>query len=446
MLVVSLPAYVGWPMKKYVLVGAVVTAVSVLAWIMLAEKQMPKQLVAGLSGIGNSLFERREPVERYGIDLEDLYVCTDVIQPNENFGEILSRNGIAMDVVQDVIAKSDGVLDMRKISAGKSYCIMRTLDTLHQPMYFVYEQDPVNYVVYELGSPVQVHQGKKSVQHVTRSASGVIESSLWNTLEANDLNPELAIRMAAVYAWSIDFFRLQKGDRFKLLFEEELVEGKSYGVGEIKGVVFNHRGEDYYAIRYAQDSTEDYFDENAKSLRKAFLKAPLEFRRVSSHFNKARFHPILKKRRPHLGTDYAAAIGTPIWSIGNGTVVRAEFNRGNGNFVEIKHNGTYTTKYLHMNGFAQGIHKGATVQQGQVIGYVGTTGLSTGPHLHFEMIKDGKHVDAMTESVPPGDPIHPGCMEAYSVYRAQIMAQLDAIPDPVEHLAQAGKGPKGGTH
>jgi murein DD-endopeptidase MepM/ murein hydrolase activator NlpD len=290
----------------------------------------------------------------------------------------------------------------------------------------------VNYVVYEIGDSLRVRSGSKRVDIVERQASGVISSSLWNTLEENDLDPQLAISMSEIYAWSIDFFRLQKGDYFKVLLDEKYVEGQRIGIGEIKGAVFNHSGKDFYAVKYDQDSLPDYFDENALSLRKAFLKAPLQFRRISSAFNHARFHPILKVRRPHLGTDYAAEQGTPIWSIGNGVVVQATFNRGSGNFVEIKHNGTYTTKYLHMSGFAPGIRAGVHVTQGQTIGFVGQTGLATGPHLHFEMLKNGVHTDATKEDVPPGDPIRPDCQEAYAVYKNQVLGKLKAMPKPVE--------------
>jgi murein DD-endopeptidase MepM/ murein hydrolase activator NlpD len=426
-------------MKKYILLGFGLVTASVLSWIMFSGGNRFEAFPESMQRIGRRLMNRPDPAERYGIDLKNLYLCTDVIRANESLGEIMSRNGIPGEVVQELMAQSEGVLDLRKIIPGKSYCIMRSLDTLHQPQYFIYEQDPVNYVVYDLGEEASVKKHSKKVTRVTRGVSGVINSSLWGALEENDLNPELANGMASIYAWSIDFFRLQKGDHFKLLFEDQQVDGQSIGVGEIKAALFNHRGEDYYAIRYAQDTMVDFFDQNAKSLRKSFLKAPLEFRRISSHFNKKRFHPVLKRARPHLGTDYAAAHGTPIWTVGNGTVLRAEFNRGNGNFVEIKHNDSYTTKYLHMSAFGPGIRKGATVTQGQVIGYVGTTGLSTGPHLHFELIKNGTHIDAMTETAPPGDPIQADCMDAFAIYRDQIMAQLNAIPEPVRHLAQAGR-------
>ena len=420
-------------MKKYSLIGAGIILLALLAMILMTESKVKDHLVQDSAGLWKSLTkfeEKPEESEEYGIDIGDLYLCTDVIKPNENLSEILSRNGIPMQVIHEIASKSNDVFDLRKLKAGKSYCIMRSKDSLKQVQYFIYEQDPVNYVVYEIGDTVAIHQGNKRVETRSRLASGLISSSLWNALTDNDLDPELAFQMSDIYAWSIDFFRLQKGDYFKVLFDEKYVDGERVGLGDVAGALFHHQGKDFYAIRYVQDSVADFFDESANSLRKAFLKAPLQFRRISSSFNKKRFHPILKRRRPHLGTDYAAATGTPIWSIGDGKVVTARRSRGNGNYVEIRHNGSYVTKYLHMSKFGAGIKAGVRVAQGQIIGYVGSTGLATGPHLHFEMIKNGDHVDATKEEMPPGDPIAPDCIEAFEVYRNQVLEKLKSMPTP----------------
>lgn len=396
-------------------------------------KPLPEQLREGLHDFKNSIFfSHDEPIHKYGIDIGDLYVCTDVVKPNESLGKILGNNGIPYEVVDELVAKSHGIFDVSKIKSGKSYCMMRTSDTLDQVKYFIYEQDPINYVIYEIGDEVKVTAGQKHVETFERQASGLISSSLWNALTENDLDPQLAISMSEIYAWSVDFFRLQKNDYFKVIFDEQYVEGQRIGVGEIRGAIFNHGGKDFYAVKYDQDSTADFFDENAKSLKGAFLKAPLQFRRISSNFNHARFHPILKIRRPHLGTDYAAETGTPIWAIGAGEVVQATFNRGMGNFVEIRHNNTYTTKYLHMSGFAPGIRAGAHVAQGQTIGFVGSTGLATGPHLHFEMLKNGVHTDATKENTPSGDPVRDECKASYLDYAQQIIAKLKAMPAPTD--------------
>lgn len=430
-------------MKRFSIIGAALIAVALIVMIIATEERVPEQIADGVLGIGQSIVPVAEEAqnEEYGIQPEeDLYICTDVIRPNENLSEILSRNGIPYQVIHELAEKSRDVMDVRKLKAGKSYCIMRERDSLEQVQYFIYEEDPVNYVVYEIGDSVTVRKGKKEVQMRERVASGVIQSSLWNTLTENSLDPELAIRMSEIYAWSIDFYRLQKGDQFKVLLEEKYVEGERVGIGSVRGAVFHHSGKDNYAIYYAQDSVADFFDENANSLRKAFLKAPLQFRRISSQFNRRRFHPILKRRRPHLGTDYAAATGTPIWAIGDGVVQKATRNRGSGKYVEIRHNGTYTTRYLHMSKHGEGIKAGVHVKQGQVIGYVGSTGLATGPHLHFEMIKNGQHVNSMHEELPPGDPVPEACKEAFMIYRDQIKSELDAIPAP-EALPSAEAGP-----
>jgi murein DD-endopeptidase MepM/ murein hydrolase activator NlpD len=426
-------------MKKLALLGALLVGMTGSAWFIYTNLSRPEEIAADLVAEAQPQPERPTfKTVRYGIDLQEMYLCTEQIQPQENLGTILSRNGVALEVINEAVEKSQNVLDHRKISAGKSYSLLRNANT-DALEYFVYEQDPVHFVVFDFKGPVEVRSGKNPLEIVTRGASGSIQSSLWNTFEENNLPQDLALEMAEVYAWTIDFFRLQKGDHFKVLFEEHYVDGRSVGIGAIKGAVFNHGGEDFHAIQYEQDDQNAYYDINAKSLRRAFLKAPLEFRRISSHFNKKRFHPILKRSRPHLGTDYAAATGTPIWTVGDGTVVRAEFNRGSGNFVEIQHNNTYTTKYLHMSKFGAGIKKGVRVKQGQVIGYVGSTGLSTGPHLHYELIKNGKHVDALTETIPSGDPIDPACMESFAIYRDQIIQQLDRIPAPAQRFAELPK-------
>lgn len=424
--------------------GAGVVAIVVAALVFWpGGEPVQDQLREGLWDIKKSIFwdNTPEPIHKYGIEVGDLYICTGVVKPNESIGKILGNNGIPYEVVDELVAKSHGVFDVSKIKAGKSYCMMRSSDSLDQVKYFIYEQDPINYVVYEIGDEIKVTSGQKKVEVVERQASGQISSSLWNALTDNDLDPQLAMSMADIYAWSVDFFRLQKDDYFKVIFDEKYVEGERIGVGEIRAALFNHNGKDFYALKYDQDSSANFFDENAMSLKKAFLKAPLQFRRISSNFNHARFHPILKIRRPHLGTDYAAETGTPIWSIGSGVVVQATFNRGCGNFVEIRHNATYTTKYLHMSGFGPGIRAGATVTQGQTIGYVGSTGLATGPHLHFEMLKNGVHTDATKEETPSGDPIRTECVEAYTIYKDQIVSKLQAIPfpSPAKRLASAEK-------
>jgi murein DD-endopeptidase MepM/ murein hydrolase activator NlpD len=208
-----------------------------------------------------------------------------------------------------------------------------------------------------------------------------------------EATPELAIKLSQIFAWQIDFYHLQKGDHFKVIYDELFVDDKFFAIGTIKAALFSHSGKDFYAIPFTQDSVYQYFDEEGNSLRKAFLKAPLEFGRISSRYSKSRLHPVLKTHRPHLGVDYAAPIGTPIRTTGDGVVSDIGYDRGSGKFIKIRHNSIYITMYLHLSRYSKGIKKGSKVQQGQVIGYVGSTGLSTGPHLDYRFIVNGNPVD-----------------------------------------------------
>jgi murein DD-endopeptidase MepM/ murein hydrolase activator NlpD len=241
-----------------------------------------------------------------------------------------------------------------------------------------------------------------------------------------------------VYAWQIDFFRIQKGDWFKVIYEEKLVDGQPVGVGKILAVQFKHEGRQFQAYYFDQGSGTDYFDEEGNSLRKAFLKAPLNFTRISSRYTPRRFHPVQKRWKAHLGTDYAAPTGTPIQTVGDGVVVEAGYNSGNGNYVKVKHNGTYTTQYLHMSRIAKGMRKGAHVKQGQTIGFVGSTGLATGPHLCFRFWKNGKQVDALKVEIPPSEPIESEHLDTFNQVKERYAQRLATIElaEPME--LQAG--------
>jgi murein DD-endopeptidase MepM/ murein hydrolase activator NlpD len=237
----------------------------------------------------------------------------------------------------------------------------------------------------------------------------------------------LASELSEIYAWSIDFYRIQKNDAFKVVFEERFVDGVSVGIGEIKYAYFKHRKEDNYAIWFEQDQIGDYYDQDNRSLRKAFLKAPLKFSRISSRYTKKRFHPVQKRFKAHLGTDYAAPTGTPIRTVADGTVIAAKYSKYNGNYVKVKHNGTYTTQYLHMSKIKSGIRKGKRVRQGDVIGYVGATGLATGPHLCYRFWKNGKQVDPYKQKMPASKPISKGNTEKYNEIKKRVIKELDDI-------------------
>jgi murein DD-endopeptidase MepM/ murein hydrolase activator NlpD len=250
-------------------------------------------------------------------------------------------------------------------------------------------------------------KGKKPVTIVQKTISGKITTSLWNAMVDAGANPMLANNLSDIYAWSIDFFGLQVGDSFRVVCDEEFVDKLSIGYGRINAAYFRHANTDFFAVPFTQDGIESYFDLDGNSLRKAFLKAPLKFSKISSRFSNNRMHPILKIRRPHHGVDYGAPYGTPVFAIGDGKIVQAShgYNNGGGNMIKIRHNSIYETAYLHLKGFASGITAGKYVKQGDLIGYVGSTGLSTGPHLDFRFYKSGAAIDPLKVEAPPVEPI-----------------------------------------
>jgi murein DD-endopeptidase MepM/ murein hydrolase activator NlpD len=242
------------------------------------------------------------------------------------------------------------------------------------------------------------------------------------------IGPDLIDQFADLYGWTVDFQRLQKGDKYKVVFNEKWVDGQVIGVEEIQTAFFEHLGEPYHAIPFEQNGQVSFFDQEGNSLKKAFLRDPLKFTRISSRYNLNRFHPVQKRYKAHLGTDYAAPRGTEIRSVGDGTVVAAGYSRGNGNYVKIKHNGTYSTQYLHMSKIGAGVKTGSRIKQGQVIGFVGSTGLATGPHLCFRFWKHGKQVDWLKEKIPPSEPIAPENLMAFDRVRMEKLEQLAQIP------------------
>jgi murein DD-endopeptidase MepM/ murein hydrolase activator NlpD len=282
-----------------------------------------------------------------------------------------------------------------------------------------------------------VYRGQKAVERKKREVSGVINSSLYETLAENDISPALAVRMADIFAWSVDFYRIQKGDKFKVIYEEDFVQGESVGIGHIHAVVFNSGGKDFYALYYDKDGTGkgDYYDENGNSMKRMFLKAPVKFSRISSRFNLKRFHPVTKSVKAHLGTDYAAPYGTPILATADGVVEDARFKQYNGNYVKIRHSGQYKTQYLHMSKIAKGIRPGSRVKQGDVIGYVGSTGLATGPHVCYRFWKDGKQVDPLKQKLTFEEPLPAKYKTAFLATTQRTKTSLDEISYEQHNIA-----------
>jgi murein DD-endopeptidase MepM/ murein hydrolase activator NlpD len=296
----------------------------------------------------------------------------------------------------------------------------------------VYEPNAIDYIIFNFDDTLRVEVCQRDITVEQRSIAGVIESSLSNTIFEMGISHELTNKFVDIFAWQVDFQRLQKGDIFKLVYEEVQVEGKSIGIRQINGIYFEHFGQAYYAIPFDQGNGLDYFDDEGKSLRKALLKYPIEFTRISSRYTGRRLHPVQKIFKAHLGTDFAAPTGTPIRSVGDGIVEEAQYKSNNGNYVKIRHNATYTTQYLHMSRIEPGIRPGVRVRQGQKIGYVGSTGLATGPHLCYRFWRNGVQVDALRVDLPASEPIKKEYAQAYEETKQQIKLMLDAIPSPVQ--------------
>lgn len=373
-----------------------------------------------------------EPRVEYGIVVDSFQVVKDEVKEGENLSTILLQYNLDMGSIEQLVQKAAGIFDVRKIRKGNKYTILLTNDSIPKVHYFIYESSPTKYVVFEAGDSLHVHDGEKDIEIRLKTASGTITSSLWNAMMDMKANPNLTIALSEIFAWTIDFYAIQKGDNFTAIYEELFVDGEPIGLGNIQSARFNHNGKDNFAFRFTQDETADYFDEKGQSVRRAFLKSPLKFSRISSRFSNSRLHPVLRIRRPHHGVDYAAPKGTPVHTIGSGTVIDARYAGGAGRMIKIRHNSTYTTAYLHLSGYAKGIRNGSRVQQGQVIGYVGSSGLSTGPHLDFRFYKNGTPVDPLKVESPPSLPVKKEKLAEYTKLRLEMGRMLDSLNMPVK--------------
>lgn len=362
------------------------------------------------------------------ICIDSLETEDHLLKSGENLSAILGNAGLTPKKIDEISEKSKGIFDLRKMKAGQQYTLVRD-STLTRLYYFIYRDTPTEYVVFDLRDSVAIYNYHKKITNIPKTVTGTITSSLWNAIHESGTDPLLAIHLADIFAWQIDFFGIAKGDWFKVAYDQACIDDSvEVEIAGIKGAVFNHMGKTYYAIPFTQDSITEYFDENGENLRKAFLKAPLKFSRISSRFTNARYHPVLKITRPHHGVDYAAPAGTPVVSIGDGTVVRKGFQpRGGGNFLVIKHNAVYSTTYMHLSRFAKGMQPGKRVRQGELIGYVGSTGLATGPHLDFRVHKNGTPVNPLTIESPSATPVRPELRDSFDLVRDRWVARLDSI-------------------
>ncbi|MCH4822612.1 peptidoglycan DD-metalloendopeptidase family protein [Gramella lutea] len=375
--------------------------------------------------------EKLPPVEKeYGFVLNDFEVVKDTIESGDSFGYIMDQNGVGHGKVFEISNKVIDTFNPARITAGKKYMILKAKDSARTPEYFIYENDKINYTVVALGDSIYAEKKKRPVTIKKREISGVITSSLSEAMQAQGLSNLLVYELSNIYQWSIDFFKLQKGDQFKMVYHEKYIDDTIFaGIDKVDAAVFKHSDKPFYAFRYLNDTVSgkpSFYDDEAKALQSFFLKAPLNYSRISSRFTKRRFHPVQKRWKAHLGTDYAAPHGTPIVSTANGRVIASSYTSGNGNYVKIKHNSKYTTQYLHMT--KRAVRNGQTVKQGDVIGYVGSTGLATGPHVCYRFWVNGRQVDPYRQNLPSAKHIEEELKDEYFAYIKPLKEDLEQIP------------------
>ena len=347
----------------------------------------------------------KDTLYRYGLPIEEFAIKPDTIRPGQTLAEVLMRYGLSAQKVYSLTQCPDTVFDVRKVRAGQPCALLCAKDSAATPRYFVYQMNIKDYALFDLTTD-SVTRGSHPSEWRERATGGTVESSLWNAMVDSDASPQLAVMLSHIFGWTIDFFGIQKGDSFRLLYEQEYVEELPTNSFRIRAASFCASDSMYYAIPFVQEGEELYYNEKGNSLEGAFLKAPLDYYRISSRFTGSRYHPVLKRYRAHHGVDYAAPTGTPVYAIGSGKVIDKGYQaNGGGNYVKIRHNSTYTTTYMHLSRFAKGLKVGDMVAQKEVIGYVGSTGLSTGPHLDFRVFENGKPVNPLTIKSQPKKPI-----------------------------------------
>ncbi len=371
-------------------------------------------------------------VTHYGFNLDNFNVVKDTIKWGDSFGELMLKNHVDYPKVVAISENYKDTFDVRKIKVGKPYLILKEKDSLEKAQVFIYQNDKINYTVVDLRDSAVAYKGKKKVNYLEREVAGTIKNSLSMDLDSLGVDYSVTINLSEIYAWTIDFFRLEKGDKFKIIYDEKFINDSIYaGSGAIKSAYFEHKGKPIYAFPYVSDSIkniQEYYDQDANNLRSTFLRAPIKFGyRLSSRYNlRRRIAYYGYKVRPHLGTDYAAPIGTPIVATADGTVTESRRRGGNGKYVKIRHNSMYSTQYLHMK--AQKVKAGEFVRQGDVIGWVGMTGNTGGPHVCYRFWKNGRQVDPLREKLPSAEPIADSLRTAYLEHIEPLKFQLDCIP------------------
>jgi murein DD-endopeptidase MepM/ murein hydrolase activator NlpD len=369
-------------------------------------------------------------IYKYGICVDSLDVNNFTIERGDLLAPILSNLGFTGSEIEDICQIMEPLYPPSKLQIGNTYSTITAQDSTQAIQYLVFEKNRTDFVVIDLcREEISAYESSKPVTLRREYVEGTITSSLWNTLVDAGAPVLLALKLSDIFAWQVDFFDVKQGDSFRLMYDVAYIDDTTFvDIASIEGAAFTHQGKKFRAVPFQQDSIIEYFDEDGNSLRKAFLKSPLDFYRISSRFSNARFHPILKRYRAHHGVDYSAPTGTPVKSIGDGVVVEKSYQaNGAGNYLKVKHNAVYTTTYMHLSKFAKGVEKGARVAQGEVIGYVGSTGLSTGPHLDFRVHKNNQPINPLTMEAPPSLPVRPELRDSFMMVYNKIFSELDSL-------------------
>ncbi|WP_213520817.1 peptidoglycan DD-metalloendopeptidase family protein [Nonlabens sp.] len=414
---------------KYFIAGAIALALSIKACKNNTDTSQQKE-VATSNEIGG-------PIMKYGFDLNEYEIVADTVKNGATFNDLIINHIVKGQSAFQIANKLNEIYDLRKIQAGKPFKILKRRDSLRTPEAFIYELSRMDYVVVNFNDTLAAYKDQHPISFKRKTASGIINATLSEAMQEEGLSISAIYELSDIYRWSIDFFKLQKGDRFKMIYNERYINDSIYaGIESIEAAVFETDQTPFYAFDYVTDTVtqmSDYYDEKGKTLRSFFLKAPVNYSRISSRFTKRRFHPVQKRWKAHQGTDYAAGYGTPIVATANGIVTKSGYTGGNGNYVKIKHNATYSTQYLHMT--KRKVKVGQRVKQGQVIGTVGSTGLATGPHVCYRFWVNGKQVDPYKQNLPSAAPLPQSKMKEYLQFIAPLKVEIDQVPfkeeDPI---------------
>lgn len=380
--------------------------------------------------IGEEWIDNQGHLYEYGLCVDSLDMTDYIIKSGDSPSAIFTRLGFTAKMTDNLCKASAEVLNPRKLRVGMTYTTLTTQDSLAVIQYIIFAKSLTDFSIIDITTDsIKAYEYNKEVRLKRQYMEGEIKMSLWNIVKNNGADPLLALKISDILAWQVDFFDVKEGDFFRVIYDVAYIDDTTeLKISSVEGLVFVHQGKEFTAIPFTQDSIRDYFDTQGNGLRKAFLKAPLDFSRITSRFSNARFHPILKRYRAHHGVDYAAPTGTPVKAIGDGTVITKGFDsKGGGNYIKIKHNAVYTTTYMHLSGFGKGIQNGAHVKQGTIIGYVGSTGLSTGPHLDFRVHKNGQPIDPLKMESPPSEPVKSKFRDSFEIVKRNVFAEMDSL-------------------